>query len=151
FGGLDAAKLLVDDGLVERGLLARQRADDLHLVLAGQVLNDTGIALEAPQDEWSHDALEACGHRVVAIALDGEREVAAERTERAKQARVGKLEDRPQLGEAVLDRRTGEREAVARMQTASCPCGGRSGVLDVLRFVQGDNGPLDAREQLHVA
>ena len=54
--GLDAPQLFVDHGLVERRLLARERADDLHLVLRGQVLDDGRVTLEAAQDERTHDA-----------------------------------------------------------------------------------------------
>jgi hypothetical protein len=115
-GGLDAPQLLVDHCLVERRLLARERADDLHLVLLGQVLDDRRVALEAPQDERPHDAAQARGGFVVAIPLDGHGEVAAEGLERPQETRICELEDRPQLGEAVLDGRARQREAVGRAQ-----------------------------------
>jgi hypothetical protein len=87
-----------------------------HFVLGRQVLNDSGVALQPSQQEGARDAAQARCGLVVAIALDRNGDLAAERFERTKQPRVRELEDRPKLGQAILDRRAGEGKAVCSSQ-----------------------------------
>ena len=61
------------------------------------------------------------GRRVLA-ALDGLRVAGAEGAEPAEQPRRGPVEDRPQLGEVVLHRGAGERDARRGADGAQLPC-----------------------------
>ena len=69
-GRLELLGGVLDDGLVERGLLLGQRAEDLHLELVGQVGDDRLVGLEPAEDERAGQALEASGGLGVAVDLD---------------------------------------------------------------------------------
>ncbi len=148
---LDPRHHLGDDRLVQGRLLARERAVDGHLELLGQVGDDCSVGLEAAQDERRRRSAEPPGSIVVAVAFDGNGEALPERVGRSEEARVQDLHDRPELREAVLDRRPGERDP------AGCPdAAGRLGlpgrtVLDVLGLVQHETAPVDCGERLDVA
>src|SRR5204863_169093 len=109
--GLDSSHRLLHRCLVERGLLARERADDLYLLLGRQVPYDPRVALHAAQDEWPDDSPEALRDVVAPVAFDGDSDLAPEAFERSKEPRIQVLRDRPQLGQPVLDRRAGECDA----------------------------------------
>ena len=64
-----------------------------------------------------------------------------ERRPRADEARVGEVEDRPQVAEPVLDRRAGEREPGAGRDAAQLLGGLAGRVLDRLRLVEHDRAP----------
>ena len=66
FGLVDAVQHVVDHGLVERGLLAGQGAERLHLELVRQVGDDRPVGLQPPQHERRGDAAEMRGCLVVA-------------------------------------------------------------------------------------
>ena len=60
FGATRCASIeLLDHGGVERGLLLGERAEDLHLLLLGQVGDDRLVRLQAAKDERAGDLLEA--------------------------------------------------------------------------------------------
>ncbi len=69
----------------------------------------------------------------------------------AEEAGVEELHDRPQVADVVFDRGAGEGDAVVARQRA---CGLRLlrfGVLDVLRLVEDDAGPVYFLENVEVA
>ena len=146
FGLGDLAHRVLQDGLVERRLLAGERAVHLHLVLLGQVGDDGAVGLEAPQDERRGERLEARRGVGVGGALDGHGELAPELLGRAEIARVDDLEDAPQIGQAVFHRRARQRHPPARGQRARRLRRAGRGVLDVLRLVEHESFPLDARQ-----
>jgi hypothetical protein len=151
FRGADPAHRLVDRRLVERGLLAGQGAEDLHLLLGRQVLDDRRVALEPSQDEGSDEAPEAFGDVVPAVPLDGGRHLAAEGLERPEEARIEILGDRPELGQPVLDRGARQSDAESGAKGACGPRRVRRGILDVLRFVECGDRPVHARQHGGVA
>ena len=153
---LDALRLgdrllgIAQHGLVERGLLARQRAEDLHLHLLGQVGDDGAIGLEPAQDEGAGEPAQPRHGRRVAAGVDRHEEGPFELRLRAEEPGVQELHDRPQVADVVLDRRAGERDAVGGGERAG---GARLlglGVLDVLGLVEHDRGPADGPEVLEV-
>jgi hypothetical protein len=56
--------------------------------------------------------------RRIAVFLDGQLVAVAELVFLAEQPRLQEVEQRPQLGQVVLDRRPGEAQPVARRQRA---------------------------------
>ena len=69
------------------------------LGLGRQLGRDPRVGLAAPEEEGPHHLREAFGGLGIAVALDGGGHVAAERLQRAEQARGRPVEDRPQLGQ----------------------------------------------------
>ena len=69
----------------------------------------------------------------------------------ADEARVGEVEDGPEVAEAVLDRRAGEGDADAGRDAAQLLGGLVGRVLDGLRLVEHDAVPLALGERLDVA
>ena len=59
---------------------------------------------------------------------------------------IQEVEQRPQVAQAVLDRRAGQRDAGAGGQRAHRPALPRGRVLDGLRLVQDHQPPLDVRQ-----
>ena len=123
----------VEHGLVEADLLGRHRAVVELVDAVGQLGGDHRLALGAAEHE---DAVERA-QRGLALA----RELGDERRPRADEAGVGEVEDRPQVAEAVLDRRAGEREAAAGRDAAQLLRGLVGRVLDGLRLVEDDAVP----------
>jgi hypothetical protein len=120
---------------VER-LLARVHVDPGDdLGLGREIFRDLG--LEAAKDERADDALR--GARASPRRRDarsGARS-AAERSELPRKPGMRKSKMRPELGEAVLERRAGERK---RWSASIVAARARPsvGVLDVLRLVEDD-------------
>ena len=71
-GLVDPGQHVVDDRLIEAGLLAGQVAELLHLELVGQVGDDRPVGLQAAEHERAGDAPESGGGLVVTVALDRE-------------------------------------------------------------------------------
>ena len=69
----------------------------------------------------------------------------------ADEARVGEVEDRPQVAEAVLDRRAGERQPGAGRDAAQLLGGLAGRVLDGLRLVEHDAVPRALGQRVDVA
>jgi hypothetical protein len=84
------------------------------------------------------------------VALNGPGKAGAERLLRAQIAGVEELHDGPQFREAVFDRRAGEGDAIAGRQAPDGLGLLGAGVLDLLRLVQYDPGPLDFLQRLLV-
>ncbi len=68
----------------------------------------------------------------------------------AEEAGLGEGEEAPEIGEAVLDGRAGEDEAVARGEGAGDDGALARGVFDELTFVEHDGVPSDGLEPLGV-
>src|SRR5262249_23475314 len=154
---LDALRLLdlleraADYRLVQGRLLAGERAVNLHLVLGGKVLDYRAVGLDPAQEQRADERFQSRGCVGVSAALDGRGEAPAERRRRAQVTRVEKLEDAPQVGQAVLDGRAGERRAPLRGQLARGLGGAGRRVLDVLGLVQDHLVPLDRGQRRLVA
>jgi hypothetical protein len=70
---------------------------------------------------------------------------------RTQEARIQELEDRPQLGEPILDRRTRECDPKLRPQCTRGLRRTRCGVLDVLRLIQRHHRPIHIGQHRCVA
>ena len=132
---------------VERGLLAREADELLGFDLLGEIGDDARVGLGAAQEERARHVAQARGGGGVVVPLDREREVAPEGVVGAEEAGIEEIEDGLQLGEAVLDGRAGESRAPVRAERTRGARlrGGR--VLDVLRLVEREVFPRDARQE----
>ena len=127
----------VEHGLVQPDLLGRHRAVVELVDAVGQLGGDDRLALGAAEHE---DAVErAQGGLALARQLGDERRPGAD------QARVGEVEDRPQVAEAVLDRRAGEGQPAAGRDAAQLLGRLVGRVLDGLGLVEDDPVPLTGR------
>ena len=150
-GLLEIARRVVDDGAVERGLLPRQRAEDLHLVLLRQVRNDARIGFQPAEDERRGEPPELRDGVGIAPGLDGDEEALPERRLRAEEAGIEQIHDRPEVADVVLHRRAGEGDAERRLDRPRGLGLLRLGVLDVLRFVEDEALPRHALQRLDLA
>ena len=123
----------VEHRLVEADLLGGHRAVVELVDPVGQLGGDLGLGLGAAEHE---DAVEGPQRRL-ALA----RQLGDERGPGADEAGVGEVEDRPQVAEAVLDRRAGEGEADAGRDAAQLLGRLVGRVLDGLGLVEDDAGP----------
>ena len=69
---------VIDQGLVEGGLLIRHAHGDDLLRLLRQVIDDIRVRLEAAQDKRAGEQAQALRHNIAALALDGLGKVVAE-------------------------------------------------------------------------
>ena len=92
-------------------------------------------------------ALFVLGHFALLDRLDV---LFAEPARRCEQPRAGERQDRPELGERVLERRSGDREHHVGPQRLDGTVQPRARVLDELRLVEHDDRPVDGRERLVV-
>ena len=139
---------LFEHGRVERTLFAGELADLVGLDLLGKVLGH--FALRAAQNEGVNRGAKAVGRFLIA-GVDRSRVALLELVERPEKARADEVEDRPDLGETIFDRRTRERELAIGLEPLGRARRRRERVLDVLRFVQDDVAPVELREELLVA
>ena len=138
-------------GFVQRRLLAAEVAVGDGLELVRQVGDDGLVGLDPAQDEGLHQALEDGGlHRVV-VALHRQLEALAKARLGVEIAGIDEVEDGPEVGQPILHRRAGQREAVPGWQLEHGAGLVGLGVLDVLRLVEHHAVPVDAGEQLLVA
>ena len=100
------------------------------------------LAFFAPQQEGREQLLQCALLLAVAVALDRLHEAKLELLEWAEQSGIQEVEDAPEIPEVIFDRRSGEREPVARGQTERGASPLRMRVLDELRFVQHERVPL---------
>ncbi len=140
FGSVEAPGKVLDGLAVQRRLPAGQPAQRLDLRLVGQVGDDRFVGFHASQDVGSHQLAK----RTVWIVcpLGQPLRIARELPSIAQQARVQEIEDRPQVAQVILDRRSGQRDACPGFQRL-CRAG-LAGVriLDRLRLVQDDEPPV---------
>jgi hypothetical protein len=112
--------------LVDDRCSPREIADLIGLDLLGEVLGD--LVLGAPQDERVDRRAQPLRRLVVAL-LDRASEALLELVERAEQPRRDEVEDAPDLGQAVLDRRAGEGEPTLRASRFAAAAVAESGFL----------------------
>src|SRR2546421_12408903 len=72
-GGLERARGLFDDTLIERGLLRCQVAEHLHLHFCREILYDGNVGFEAPQDERRRQLLQLQRGPGISPFLNGSR------------------------------------------------------------------------------
>ena len=145
-GALDAVHRLAHQRLVEDHLLAGQPDHVVGLGLGRQLGRDAGVGLAAPQQERLDELGEPAGDGRVDTALDRRGPDLAEGGAGPEQPRGGPVEDRPQLGQVVLDGGAGQRHPAPRLDGAEVAGGRGRGVLDVLRLVGDDQVPRDGRQ-----
>ena len=148
---LDPRQPVVDRRAVEARLLDGQPAVVLVDRDRRQLQLDLGRVLRAAEDERLHDRAQPLQRAVVAVRLDRPRERPLEPLPRAEQAGVDDVHQRPQLAEAVLDRRAGHRQPSPCGQPAERARPLRVRVLDVLRLVEQQAVPGDRGEEVDVA
>ena len=131
-GGLggDVGDELVEHGLVQPDLLGGHRAVVELVDLVGELGGDFGLALGASEQQNPVQR----SQRAVAVA----RQLGDERRPGADEARVGEVQDGPQIAEPVLDRCAGECEAGPRTDPSELLGGLARRVLDRLGFVEHD-------------
>ena len=132
---------LADRLLVERGLAAAQAAERVDLGFVGQVGDDAAVGLEPAQNVRPDERAQ----REVGVAAFARGEPFGEVGELlgpAEQAGVEEIEQRPQVGQPVLDRRAGEGDARAASKLLDGAGLPRAGVLDRLRLVENEQTPL---------
>ena len=150
-GGLERARGLFDDTLIERGLLRCQVAEHLHLHFCREILNDGNVGFEAPQDERRRQLLQLQRGPGISPFLNGEQKPPPEFSLVTEKAGVQEVHDGPQFADVVLDRRAREGDPVIGRQGSRGARLARSRVLDVLRLVENDSGPGDLFQQIEVA
>ena len=140
-GALDALHGVAHERLVEHDLLAGQRQRVVGLGLGRQLRGDARVGLATAQQERPDQVREALRDLRVDARLDGCGPHPAEGLAAPEQAGDGPVEDRPELGEVVLDRGAGQGHARAGSDGAQAAGGGGAGVLDVLGLVGDDQPP----------
>ena len=135
-------------GGIELALLRRQLAAHHRLHLLRQV--GEHILLHAPQDERRNQQVQVFPRLLVRFPHDRRLKAVPELLVGAKIPRHQEVEEGPQLGEPVFNRRAGHREAVLRLQRLDRLRRLRGGVFDVLCLVQQHMRELDALICLHV-
>ena len=137
---------LVDQFGVHRGLPLGKSAEGPDFDLVGQVVDDAAVGLQPPQDVRLHQAPQRGVAVLLAVA-----QFLGELLEfglRAQQARTEKIEQRPEIGQAVLHGRAGQDDAGVGLEPLDglrLP-GGR--VLDGLGLVQHRQLPADLHQPL---
>ena len=147
----DALHRVADERLVEDDLLAGQPEQVVGLGLVGQLGGDAGVGLAPPQQERADQAGELPRLGRLEAGLDRAGPDLAERLAAAEQAGRRPVEDRPELGQVVLDRGAGEGDPGRGRDRAQRAGRGGAGVLDVLRLVGDDQPPGDGGQRTGVA
>src|SRR5262249_48056508 len=118
-GRVERGGQLLNRILVERRLLATERAERLELSLVREVSDDRLVGLEPPQDvrpyqlaQWTEGA-----SRRLAEAFYEARELLGG----PQQSGIDEVEDGPQIANTVFDRRAGQRDAELRAQLLHGP------------------------------
>ena len=124
--------------LVEGRLLAAQVAVGRHLGLVGQVGDHPLVGLQPAEDVGPDERAQRLIGRSGLQLLDE----AGEGLGSAEQAGVQEIEERPEVGEAILDRRAGHGDAGRRLQFLDAPRLPGAGVLDRLGLVEDRQVPV---------
>ncbi len=123
-----------EPGLIYLLLFRRHIRDHLALDLVRQLLED--VLLHAPQDE-RHDMIAQVVHGPLILIAHDRRLIALLEFLMAQEvARHQEIEYRPELGQRILDRRTGQGEIAARLYTLDGPGVLRRRVLDMLGLIE---------------
>ena len=135
----------VADGVVERHLERREGHLPLNDDLLGEIPGDG--ALEPAENERPNagDEVLVDGRPVDPVV---DREAAPESAARVEESRHGEIEQRPQLLELVLDRRTGEGELVTARNRLDRLRSLGVGILDRMPLVDNDIQPGDTVERV---
>jgi len=121
-------------GIVEFALAAFEFDHDFIFGARRQIGGD--LAFRAAEHEVTRTATEAFGGGGIFVGMES-----AERGLGAEEAGLGEGENAPEIEEAVLDGRAGEREAVGGGESARVDGGLAGGIFNVLRFVEDDDVP----------
>ena len=149
-GALDPVHRVADEGLVEDDLLPGQREQVVGVGARWQLRRDAGVGLAAAQQERRDQLAEAGRHRRVDARLDRRGPHPPEGLARAEEPRRRPVEQRPELGQLVLDGGAGQRDPGAAGDRAERAGSRRAGVLDVLGLVGDDEVPRHGRQDLGV-
>uniref|UniRef100_A0AAG5DLD8 Uncharacterized protein n=1 Tax=Anopheles atroparvus TaxID=41427 RepID=A0AAG5DLD8_ANOAO len=122
----------------------RQADEDLHLLLRQQPLLDLG--LEPPQQERLQHGVQPLDQRVVVHALVRV-EPAVEVIGAVEDVRQQEVEQRPELVQVVLQRRTGQQQPVGGLELAQDLRQLRLFVLDAVRLVDHHVAPVEPLER----
>ena len=142
-GRFERCAEVLDRALIERCLRRAQRAPGLELGLVGQVGNHPFVGLQAAQDVRANQIAQ----RAVVLVLRQAPGEVAEDLARSEQSGVSEVEDRPQVRQAILDRRPGQRDSRIGLELLDLPRLPGSRVLDRLRFVDDRQAPVDCFER----
>ena len=126
-------------GQVELALLAGELRHDRILDLLGQVGHH--VFLDTAQHKRRHERLQA-GGTVALGMLDRAFEALCKQFTRAKQARHQKVEDAPELGQAVFDGRARQGKAHAGRQALGSARHLRERVFNVLGLIEYHAGKV---------
>ena len=137
--------------LIERGLLRREVAEDLHLHFVRKILYHGSVRLEPPQDERRRQLPRSAARPRNRPSSEWGAETAPELGLVAEKAGVQEVHDGPQLTDVVLDRRARERDPVVGRSERAARDWRVSGILDVLRLVENDSGPRDLFQLIDIA
>ena len=137
-GALDPLHDVAHERLVEHHLLAGQPDPVVGLGLGRQLGRDARVGLAAAQQERADQVGELRRLGRLLARLDRRRPGLAEGVAAAEQPGDRPVEDRPELGQVVLDRGAGQRDPGRARDGAQRAGGRRTRVLDVLRLV-GDH------------
>jgi len=83
--------------------------------------------------------------------LNRNEKLALESGLRSEQSRIEKLHDGPQIADVILDRRSGQRDAVAGLERARRASLFAFGILDVLGLIEHDAAPAPLGKHVDVA
>src|SRR5690606_13330018 len=136
------------DALVEIPLVSFELHGAHELRLRRQVPGHA--LLEAPQDEGGDAVAQGDQRLLVAAALDRIAVALAELLGATQEPGHGELEQRPELGEVVLDGRPGQREPVTGLERAHRDARLAARVLDRLGLVEDDVMVRPLREPLEI-
>ena len=121
-------------------------AEGADLDLVGQVVDDAAVGLQPPEDVGLHQVPQ---RRITVLATLAQfLGKLFELGLRAQQARTEKIEQRPEIRQAVFDRRAGQNDPRIGLKLLDGPglAGGR--VLNRLGLVQHGQLPADLRQPL---
>ena len=148
-----AAKLshrFVERLRVERRLFLRNRREAVDHVLFRQIPDDRLVRLHAADHEGRGQASEGFEARRIMVDFDRRRVLALKVRGRTEQSRHHDREDRPVFHQTVFDGRARHRDhGVGRERAHGARLRG-GGVFDGLRFVEDDEAPAAALQNLHV-
>lgn len=135
-GAFEVALHGFEDAAVKERLLLRQRAIGVDLALVRQVADDRAVAFEPSQDVGRSEAAQ---RRTALLLLLLERfDPLLKARQRAEQPRRQEIEDAPEVGQAVFDRRAGERDPPPAAKPPDRPALAGVRILDRLRFIDDD-------------
>ena len=151
FRTIDLAQHHLDGLLIKRRLLGGEGGILLRFHTCGQIADDFRIGLQTTEDERLNQPAESFRLGLITMTLNGNGELLPEFSRRSQISRIQKFHDRPEFGQAILDRGAGQGGPALRLEHADhLRLLGRR-VLDVLRFIQHHPMPGHAAERFLIA